>query len=182
MNKTNWIQVAALGIIGAIAGFALYQQLNATTTDTAVNAINDAGHYGKRPDFQLQDLEGKLRSISEWDKQVVVLNFWATWCPPCKREIPEFIEMQELYGDKGLQVVGVAIDQLEAVENYSDGMGVNYPVLVGEDDAIEITQKYGNSYGQLPYTVVINRQGDITSLIKGETDRKQLENIVKPFL
>ncbi|MGB1192801.1 MAG: TlpA disulfide reductase family protein, partial [Pseudomonadales bacterium] len=109
-----------------------------------------------RPEFTLPDMDGKQRSIKEWDGKYIVLNFWATWCPPCRKEIPEFIELQEKYGDKNLQFIGVAIDDPEAVRQYAFEMGINYPSLIAEVDGVTLAQQYGNRFGALPYSVIID--------------------------
>lgn len=143
----------------------------------------DAKVIGRlRPEFSLPDLKGKLRDIREWDGKVIVLNFWATWCPPCRKELPAFIELQEKYGSQGLQFVGVAIDTAESVSDFSDTYGVNYPMMVGELEAIEIGKQYGNRFGALPYTVIIDRTGKMVFVQRGELLKETAENTIKPLL
>jgi len=114
-----------------------------------------------RPNFSLPDLQGKQRSIKEWDGKYIVLNFWATWCPPCRKEIPEFIELQKQYGSSNLQFIGVAIDDEISVNQFALDMGINYPNLIAEIQGIELARQYGNRIGALPYSVIINPQGKI---------------------
>jgi peroxiredoxin len=134
------------------------------------------------PEFSLPDIEGSLHNSHEWDGKVVVLNFWATWCPPCRSETPMFVDMQEQYGATGLQFVGVAIDSADKVQDFMDTYGINYPMLIGENDAIEIAKEYGNRYGALPYTVVINRRGQIQFVQRGEMKRPVLEKAINQLL
>ena len=136
----------------------------------------------QRPEFRLPDTTGKIRNINEWDGKVLVVNFWATWCPPCRREIPMFIDLQDHYADQGLQFIGVAIDKPDKVLDFIDTMGINYPILVGESDATSITKQYGNRFGALPYTVVINRSGRIVYRKRGEIDREQALGAILPLL
>ncbi|NOZ54086.1 MAG: TlpA family protein disulfide reductase [Gammaproteobacteria bacterium] len=132
--------------------------------------------------FELPDLEGTTHQFNEWAGKVRVLNFWATWCPPCRKETPMFIEMQEQYGAQGLQFVGVAIDEPEKVQDFVDTYGVNYPTLVGAESAIEVAKQYGNRFGALPYTVIINRQGTIVHAQSGEMTRQNTESLIRPLL
>lgn len=176
------IAAVILGLAGGAGGYWLYQ---ATREPISVQAPPkpDASLVGsQRPAFTLASVSGEAMDVSQWDGQVVLLNFWATWCPPCRREIPALIELQDRLGPQGLQVVGIAIDQRQLVEEYRDTMGINYPVLVGETEAMEISAAYGNTYGQLPYSVVIDRQGRITDIHRGELTTEDVETLVKPLL
>jgi len=137
-----------------------------------------------RPDFSLPDVQGKMRSSSEWDGKVLVVNFWATWCPPCVREIPHFIRLQQRYADKGLQFVGIAVDHPVAVKEFVNQININYPILVDTEDqsqAIAIAQKFGNHYGALPFTVIIDRQNMIIRRYPGELKPQTLEEIILPL-
>ncbi|KPJ87757.1 MAG: hypothetical protein AMJ53_17640, partial [Gammaproteobacteria bacterium SG8_11] len=111
-----------------------------------------------------------------------VLNFWATWCPPCRKETPMFVELQEQWGAQGLQFVGVAIDEINKVKEFMDTYGVNYPMLIGVDDAIEISKAYGNRFGALPYTVIIDRNGDIAHVQRGELERDMAVKTIQALL
>ncbi|HEY5604620.1 MAG TPA: TlpA disulfide reductase family protein [Gammaproteobacteria bacterium] len=132
--------------------------------------------------FALQDLDGNTHEFGEWNGKVRVLNFWATWCPPCRKETPLFVEMQEQLGSQGLQFIGIAIDEKHKVQDFMDTYGVNYPILIGTDDAIEVAKQYGNRFGALPWTVVINREGTIVHVQGGEMTRQKAESIVQPLL
>src|SRR5580765_6079368 len=113
------------------------------------------------PDFELQSLEGKIVKLSDFRGKAVLLNFWATWCGPCKIEMPWFVELQKEYGPQGLQIVGVAMDDAskEDIAKFVKEMGVNYPILIGKEDV-------GNDYGGvnvLPTTYFIDRDGKIVA-------------------
>jgi len=133
-------------------------------------------------EFSLPDMSGTVRNSHEWDGKVVILNFWATWCPPCRKETPMFVEMQEQYGATGLQFIGIAIDNAEKVQDFMDTYGINYPILIGEDNAIKIAKDYGNRYGALPYTVVIDRNGNIQFVQRGEMTREMIEGAISQLL
>jgi len=135
-----------------------------------------------RPEFSLPDIEGASRKLSEWDGKVLVVNFWATWCPPCRKETPAFVELQDKYGDKGLQFIGVAIDEKDNVEDFADTYGVNYPMLLGDLEAINTSKAYGNRFGTLPYTVIVDRQGKISFIQRGELLKTTAEEKIKALL
>ena len=134
------------------------------------------------PEFSLPDLAGAQHNSHEWDGKVVILNFWATWCPPCRKETPMFVELQEQYSATGLQFVGIAIDSADKVQDFIDTYGISYPMLIGDDPAIEIAKAYGDRYGALPYTVVIDRHGQIQFVQRGEMTREMVEASIKPLL
>ena len=121
------------------------------------------------PAWQLQNLEGKPVQLSDFKDKVVILDFWATWCPPCRAEIPDFVALQKEYGDKGLVVVGVSLDQggVAAVTPFAKAHGMDYPIVLGDD---KISETYGGIQG-IPTTFVIGRDGKIAAMHIGETDK-----------
>lgn len=127
-----------------------------------------------RPEFYLPDLQGEPRNIKEWDGKYIVLNFWATWCPPCLKEIPEFIAIQKEYGEFNLQFIGVAIDNEVSVNQFALEMGMNYPNLVAEMQGIELARQYGNAMGALPFSVIINPEGQIITRQVGLLERSKI--------
>jgi thiol-disulfide isomerase/thioredoxin len=171
--KNTLIFIFAILIAGG-SGFALQKFLN---QDQLQNNNPAAGL--QRAEFAAVDLNGQLRNIKEWDGQLIFLNFWATWCPPCKKEIPDFIELQKAYGDQGLQFVGIAIDNEHAVAQFAENIGINYPTLVVEADGITLAKRYGNTVGALPYTVVINRDGEINGTIVGELSKIRAKELME---
>lgn len=131
---------------------------------------------------QLPDLDGTEQAVSQWLGKVLVVNFWATWCTPCRDEIPEFIEAQKKYGDQGLLFIGIAIDQPDKVQMFSKEFGINYPVLVGSINTWSLLEAAGNRMAALPYTVVIDRSGNLVENYLGRVDLKKLEKRVIPLL
>jgi len=132
------------------------------------------------PDFSLESLEGKTMRLSDFRGKAVLLNFWATWCGPCKIEMPWFVELQQKYGSQGLQVVGVAMDDAskEDIAKFAKEMGVNYPVLIGKEAV-------GDSYGgipALPETFFIGRDGKVVGKILGLRGKAEIEDAIKKAL
>lgn len=137
---------------------------------------------GRMTEFVLPDLDGKSHNIKEWAGRLILLNFWATWCPPCREEMPLLTAMQERYGAQGLQIIGVAIDRGEAVEEYRRTVRINYPILLGGYDAGGILAQYGNSKGALPYSVIITPEGRVAAHKLGAYTRNELESLIQSFL
>lgn len=135
-----------------------------------------------RPEFTLNDLDGKPHHIKQWDGKVIVLNFWATWCPPCREEIPLFNQLQAEYGDQGLQFIGIAVDDLDAVKAFTRQVPLHYPSLIGQQDGIQVAIAYGNVKGYYPYSVIIDRQGRMQQAIIGGLGRADIEQAVLPLL
>ena len=134
------------------------------------------------PQFSLLGLDGVKESGEQWLGKIQVINFWATWCPPCKREIPALIELQNDYRNHNLQVIGIALDEVEAVREFVKEMGINYPILVGQNDAADVSEQLGNDLGILPYTLITDQAGNITFIKYGEVDRETVENEIKKLI
>jgi len=157
----------------------------AQTLRPAVQVKETTPSYGGGTmiDFSLPDLADKKHALSEWRGKVIVLNFWATWCPPCREEIPLFIALQQRYGSAGVQMLGVATaDNKESVAAYRHSIGMNYPTLIGDDDAMDVMVHYGNRQGSIPYTVIINREGVIVARKLGAFDQADLMRVITPLL
>ena len=134
-----------------------------------------------RPDFSLVDLNGKVRNVSEWDNKILVVNFWATWCPPCIREIPLFVEIQKDYAAIGLQVIGIAVDEHEAIQKFVEENYINYPILEGSD-VINISKSFGNRLGALPFTAVVDRSGNIVVRHVGDLSLREVKEKILSLL
>jgi len=164
--------ILAFALSAGIAGYGVAHYVySPSNTAPAVHSV-----------LELPDLAGISRPLQHWQGRVIVLNFWATWCPPCREEIPEFIALQERYQAEGLQIVGVAVDGPEAVRRFSDTLGINYPVLLGEVEGAQAMKDYGNPSGSLPFTVVIDPSGRVVARKLGTYRYAELETILKPHL
>ena len=180
MKKLGIISLALLVSLLSACGENKKNTDNETIQPKAIVSTSVVG--SPRPEFALADTEGTPHNIKEWDGKVLVINFWATWCPPCRKEMPAFIELQEQYGAQGLQFVGVAIDEADKVADFMDTYGVNYPMLLGDLAAIDVGKQYGNRFGALPYTVIVDRQGKIAFTRRGELEKHDAEAEIKKLL
>ena len=138
------------------------------------------GYATPAPDFTLESLDGKNMTLSDLRGKAVLLNFWATWCGPCKIEMPWFVDLQNEYGPRGLQIVGVAMDDSgkEDIAKFAKQMGVNYPVLIGKEAV-------GDAYGgvpALPESFFIGRDGKIVDKIIGLKGKADIEESIKKAL
>ncbi len=131
---------------------------------------------------QFMGLDDKPQALGQWRGKVLVVNFWATWCAPCREEIPWFIKLQDQYAPRGVQFVGLAIDQKERVVPYARDIGINYPVLVGGLDSMEFARQVGNRRGVLPFTLVIDRKGKVVAAEIGILKPEKLEILLQPLL
>jgi len=133
------------------------------------------------PDFTLQSIDGKTFHLADFRGKAVVVNFWATWCQPCKIEMPWFVELQKKYGPEGLQILGISADEdtsADELGKFAKGMGVNYPVLLGKE---EVEQAYGG-ISFLPVTVYVDRDGKVVDKVFGLKGRAEIEDDIKKAL
>jgi cytochrome c biogenesis protein CcmG/thiol:disulfide interchange protein DsbE len=131
------------------------------------------------PQFTLQDLNGKPVKLSDFKGKVVILDFWATWCPPCRAEIPNFVELQKEYGKQGLAVVGISLDDNPAgVVDFAKAQGINYPIVMGDQD---VAAAYGGVEA-IPTTFVIDPAGNIVNKHVGYTEKAEFEAEIKKLL
>jgi thiol-disulfide isomerase/thioredoxin len=169
-NSKKSILIALAILATTLSSYAAYQY----------HSIKEiTGQSLIRPEFAMTDINGQTRHISEWDGQIILLNFWATWCPPCLKEIPGFIELQAQYGDQGFQIIGIAIDDEDAVREFAEEMKINYPLIAAELDGVGLANRYGSRSGGLPYSVIINRDGEISDKITGELSKIRAEQFLR---
>ena len=176
-GKRNPVALLVVAIVAAaMLFFGFHMARRSGTTTPSLSLAKSA----PAPDFTLQSLDGKSIRLSDLRGKAVLLNFWATWCSPCKIEMPWFIELQKQYGSQGLQIVGVAMDDSskEDIAKFASDMGVNYPVLLGKEAV-------GEAYGgvpALPETFFIGRDGKIVDKIIGLKGKAEIEDAIKKAL
>jgi len=174
----NYFLIALGGaVIGAVSGFALrtYDAAGQAEIPTPVESVQVVDML---PRFAYPDLDGRQRLSSEFADKVVVLNFWATWCPPCRKETPEFVALQETFSDR-VQFIGIAIDDEDPVREFAESFGMNYPVLLGDIEAVSLSRRLGNRYEGLPFTVVATPDGRVVMRHAGGIERDQREPLLR---
>lgn len=135
---------------------------------------------GTFPVFNLPDTDEKMHTISEWYGKTLVINFWATWCQPCLKEIPEFIALQNQFEKKNVQFIGIAIDDLAAVSRYKNEIKINYPVLISSEwEGFNLAEQLGNVSNTVPYTVIFNPEGRMIFHYSGAVKKEDLLKIIK---
>lgn len=130
----------------------------------------------------LKGVDGAPLTLEQWRGKVLVVNFWATWCTPCRDEIPEFIKFQAKYAANGLQFAGIAIDTPERVAAFAKEMGINYPLLVGGIETMDLARDLGDRAGVLPFSVVIDRSGRVVTTVVGILRPERMEKLLVPLL
>ena len=132
---------------------------------------------------KFSDLNGDLVSLKKWEAKLTVINFWGTWCPPCKEEMPLLSRLSEKFKSKNVQFIGVALDDLKAIRSFLESDPVAFPILWGASDVSLFMSELGNNFGSLPFTVVIDSQNTILFTQLGEVEEeafsKELEKLVK---
>jgi thiol-disulfide isomerase/thioredoxin len=153
LSVSRWVLVIGVGVAALALGayFGLSQRSPGPGPEAAAALAGLA----------LPDPAGKEQRLDQWRGKVLVVNFWATWCAPCREEMPEFIKAQSEFGAKGLQFVGIAVDQPDKVSEFVKEIGLNYPALVGGFGAMELSKTLGNNVMALPFTVIVDRKGAI---------------------
>jgi thiol-disulfide isomerase/thioredoxin len=167
---------AAFALVGAAAlAGGLYYGRQAFVPDRTSSALSDATPLMA---LALPDLNGTDQRLEQWKGKVLFVNFWATWCAPCREEMPEFIKAQREFGARGLQFVGIAVDDADKVRQFAAEIGLNYPALLGGYGAIELSRTLGNRVGALPFTIIIDRAGRVVHTQLGPMKMEQLNGFI----
>lgn len=166
INK-RLLYVIPLALVALAAGIWLAQSRYAPQVPTAsTEALWQLG---------FPDVQGRPQALSHWRGKVLVLNFWASWCAPCREEIPDFVGLRAQYQPQGVEFVGLAIDNQTNVAQFLQRQPVSYPILIGEGAASNLARQLGNPSGALPYTIVLDRDGNIVLKHLGRLPRATLE-------
>ncbi|MEO6023774.1 MAG: TlpA disulfide reductase family protein [Burkholderiales bacterium] len=171
----------ALLVAVSLGAGAIYLGLNwdqSSQQDTVADPLSAGALYTT----SFPDLNGNTQALGQWQGKIIVLNLWATWCAPCREEIPVLIKLQRKYAQHGVIFVGLALDDNEPVAKYSKEMGIDYPILVAGSAANEFARRLGNRNGLLPFTVIIDRSGKTVTGHLGGLDETRLEKMLQPLI
>ncbi len=186
MNKASIAAVLVAAF--AIGGYAAYRATHeppAAEAPAVQAATDDAeprpGPAATLPEFSLANLSGEQQSIHSWPDDALVINFWATWCAPCLREIPLLKSFQDEQRDSGVTVVGIAVDRPDPVAAFAAEMTFNYPILVGQAEGMEAAASFGVDFFALPFTVFVDHDQNVLGVHTGELHAEDLENLATVF-
>jgi len=172
--------IVAAAFVALLAGVLFYAARFPVRAPSPVDApVTQALEIVSHPEFTLPDLDGVERHLSEWHGRHRLLNFWATWCAPCRREIPLLKAFQDEHGKDGFQVIGIAVDFAEDVAEYALDAQFNYPVLVGQEDAMAVAETSGVEFIGMPFTMIVAADGELLNAHIGEIHQEELEHIVE---
>jgi len=180
-DRSNLI-VVAVAVLGALLGLlagGFYRQAPEKPAPPGVSVLRKGD---MRADPALADLKGQPRHLAEWDGQLVLVNFWATWCGPCRDEMPLLDHSGAVHADKGLQVVGIAIDDVEAVRDFLKESPVRYPILLDVANGVDPSVIFGDTRQVLPFSVLIGRDGRIVDQRAGSFSQASLAAWLQPHL
>lgn len=175
--------IFATALVALMAG-ALFYAARIPTAVTPPPAPEQAAPEPRQleavthPAFTLPDLDGNPREFAEWDGKHRLINFWATWCAPCRREIPLLKAFQDAHGADGFQVLGIAVDYADQVASYADTAEFNYPILVGQQDAMAVAESSGVEFYGMPFTMFVAADGELVGAYMGELHQSHLDAIV----
>jgi thiol-disulfide isomerase/thioredoxin len=184
MSKLTVVGVAGVSVLVTLGLTALWLDPDAALAQpTASATINPPDiRAGAVYDARFTDLGGATSTLAQWEQKLLIVNFWATWCGPCKEEMPLLSTLHMKYRDRGVQFVGIAADSPLNVANFAKKIGISYPLLMSEADAIAFSKRLGNRFGLLPHTVVIKPGGEVIYMKLGVVSADDLSIIIEKNL
>lgn len=164
------------GLILVVALWCFTQPILAGNNDSS--GADSREDLDRLPVFSLPDLDGKPVSSRLWENKILVLNFWASWCGSCLKEMPELVALEQAFAPRGIKVIGIAIDEPDPVRRFVKYYGINYLVLVDQEAAYQLAKRLGNHSGGIPFTAIIDATGHVRYIHEGTVDRSTLNAII----
>jgi thiol-disulfide isomerase/thioredoxin len=152
--SSRWV-FTLVGVLAVLAGTALWLGTKAPAPAAPLSSLAPGAFFAS----SFADTQGRPHALGEFQGKVLVVNFWATWCAPCREEMPAFARLQSRWTERNVQFVGLANEEPRRVERFGKDLGINYPLLVGGDEVAELSRRLGNPTGVLPHTVILDPQG-----------------------
>lgn len=170
MRKARPIALA-VAILAAVAGVLAYRAStdDRTTAEAATELMR----------LRLPDTSGKEQGLDQWRNKILIVNFWATWCEPCREEIPALVRVHARHASNGIQIVGIFVDSVDKVQKFAAEYKISYPLIMGNMTVIDLTRRLGNKVGGLPYTVILDRSGRVVTTHLGGISEAELESAIK---
>ncbi|HLX81489.1 MAG TPA: TlpA disulfide reductase family protein [Burkholderiales bacterium] len=179
-GRRETLILGAAGIAAAAAGFLVGPALLRSTQGGMAGGARSGDSVLRST--TLVDLAGKTRRLNEWRGRILICNFWATWCAPCREEIPLLMSEREKYRLSGVEIVGIAIDNAAKVAEFATSLKIPYPILLADTDGLDLMRKLGNDSGGLPYTVIADRQGALIYRKLGAMTQVDMDGILEPLV
>ena len=171
MSK-NWL-FAGLALLAGIAASFYINSLSDKEEPSAAIRLEQ---------IELPDLNGNRHALAQWQGKLLLVNFWASWCPPCLEEIPIFLSLRKKNLDDGFEVVGISVDSVQKVLRIPDSIGIDYTLLDGEKDGLSLMANLGNHTGALPYSILFDRKGNAVHFKTGQFSQQELEELIESYL
>jgi thiol-disulfide isomerase/thioredoxin len=189
MNARQSFLLVSIAVLAGFGAAAAYRMITAERMPSGARQMLEYGQRSaeemvgqRRPDYTLGGGGGERVSAADFDGSVVLVNFWATWCAPCREEMPMLAGLYREHVGSGLQLVGIALDDVQAAREFAAELGIDYPILVGSTDVMAVVRLYGNVSGVLPYSVLIDREGMIRWTRLGALEEADLRRRVGELL
>ena len=174
MNR-NFLLLSAVGLVSLLAGVLLFKLLQPSPVDPSVQQV-------ELHSIPLTGLDGRQSRLADWQTDILIVNFWAPWCAPCRRENPSLIEVQRSYAARGVRVLGIACDGVDQVRRFADEYRIDYPLFLSGTASAMYNAAFGNPSGSLPYTAILDRDQQILFQHNGELTLQQLKQQLDALL
>ncbi len=170
MKSRTGVLVLVVALLAAAAGIVVFGAMRSQSA--AAEAVAELLRT------RLPDPEGAPQDLAQWRGKLLIVNFWATWCEPCRQEVPALVRIQSAYAPKGVQIVGIALDSAAKVREFAKEYGINYALVIGAMETIDLSRKFGNSAAALPYTVVLDPAGKVVATRLGGITEQELRSVI----